>query len=323
MSSAFDQQFAYVAGAFGRGRLAPSILVVGDPEGLGASFARQVVRLVFCQGEEKPCGVCDACGRLDRDAHPDVYRIEPSRKSRVISVDQIRELIERLSQTSFAGGWKAALLLHADRMNPEAMNAFLKTLEEPPRWTLLILVTRVIQALLPTIVSRCQRINLGEPERPPQAPWKTELEEWLARGPSRGAVGQMARAAQLLGMLERIRESIERTERETSDGGGENGINSAEDETEEARRAARVARERGEMLRMIQLWQRDVLALKTGAPPEMLHFAHRLEALREQAAKESIAHLLRRVRAVDDANARLSNNLQPLAVFEAMVREGL
>lgn len=323
MSSAFDQQLAYVAGAFRRGRLASSLLVAGDPEGLGASFARQVIRLVFCEGEEKPCGVCDACRRLARDAHPDFYRIEPSRKSRVISVDQIRELIERLSQTSFAGGWKAALLLHADRMNPEAMNAFLKTLEEPPPRTLLVLVTRQIQALLPTIVSRCQRINLGEPERPPQASWKAELEDWLARGPSRGTVGQMARAAQLLDMLERVRESIEKEEQETADVGGVVDSESLDDETEEARRAARVARERGEMLRMIQLWQRDVLALKTGAPPETLHFSHRLDALREQAAKESVADLLRRVRAADDANGRLVNNLQPLAVFEALVREGV
>lgn len=72
-------------------------------------------------------------------------------------------LLPWLSDTAFAGGWKVVVLAGADRLTNEAANAFLKMLEEPPPKTLILLLTDAPQALLPTIRSRCQRIDLDEP----------------------------------------------------------------------------------------------------------------------------------------------------------------
>ena len=81
--------------------------------------------------------------------------IEPEKKSRVIAVDAVRALNHRIQTSSFAGGWKVAVIKYADRLNDQAANAFLKTLEEPPARTLLLLLTDAPQSLLPTVVSRC------------------------------------------------------------------------------------------------------------------------------------------------------------------------
>lgn len=333
--------------AHAKGRLAHAFLIVGSPEGDGRRLAEALVQLLFCDATEKPCGACDGCMRVARKDHPDVYWLEPMKKSRIFSVDQIRELNANLGRTSYVGSWKAAILLFADRMKTEAMNALLKTMEEPPGRTLLLLVTDQMQGLLPTIVSRCQRINLGERERPPDNGWRAELEAWLAEAGARGPLTAMARASRLLRLLERVKAEIEEDEkrRDEAEEGGE-GVSEDEDENEHeydeagavewrdreenvardvrvARIASRLIKERTAMLRTIQLWQRDVLACKMGAAESVLHFPDQSEILRKQAAECEVGALFARIRAVDEAQSRLGTNLNALMVLDAMVRAGV
>lgn len=107
------------------------------------------------------CGRCPACLALAAGRYPYLQRIVPRSKLRQITVDQMREL-ERVLFLKSAGELKAAVIRDADRMNVEAQNAFLKTLEEPANHTLLLLLSTLPGALLPTIVSRCQQIALFE-----------------------------------------------------------------------------------------------------------------------------------------------------------------
>ncbi len=93
--------------------------------------------------------------------HPDVVWLEGEGKRRSIHVDSMREeLVIPMSSTAFSGGWKVGVIVGADRMESAAANAFLKTLEEPPAKTLFILQTDSPDAIMPTIVSRSQRIDL-------------------------------------------------------------------------------------------------------------------------------------------------------------------
>ena len=322
------------------GRLAHSFLIVGSPDGRGLALAEELVRLLFCTAAQKPCHACEGCERVARRQHPDVYWLEPAKKSRILSVDQIRELNQRLGQTAYAGGWKVGALLHAERMNTEAMNALLNTMEEPPGRTPIILVTDQAQGLLPTIVSRCQRINLGEKERPADAPWRAELEAWLAEAGARGPVTALARAARLKNLLESVKDAIQEEEDAAEEALGEADVSGGEDVAEDedgddanevevsndvrdARVKARLVKERAAILRAIQLWQRDLLACRLGASDEALHYPWAGEALRRQSERVEVAVLLNRIRAVDDASRRLDRNLSDLLVLESLVLAGV
>lgn len=112
----------------------------------------------------------DLLGR-EPEGHPDIYRVAPLSKLRQIKIEQIRQLLASLYQTSRLGGWKVAIIAEADRLLPQAANAFLKTLEEPARRTVILLLTSAPDMLLPTIRSRCLaiRIRHGEDRQPPEA----------------------------------------------------------------------------------------------------------------------------------------------------------
>ncbi|MDZ4198463.1 MAG: hypothetical protein U1E27_04165, partial [Kiritimatiellia bacterium] len=128
--------------AMDAGRVAHAWILIGPPRGAGLVLAEAMLRQLFCVNSPLPCGECAGCRRVQEHAHPDIVWIEPESVSRQLKIDQIRTgVIAPLSQTAYEGGWKAVVMLYADRMNESAQNAFLKTLEEPPRKTLLLLLT--------------------------------------------------------------------------------------------------------------------------------------------------------------------------------------
>jgi DNA polymerase III subunit delta' len=107
----------------------------------------------------------------DKDQHPDWARVHPVEESKQIRIEQIRELGEELSLTSHQGGYKVGVISPADVLNRFAANALLKTLEEPPPRTVLILVVTQPSRLPATILSRCQRIRIAAPERSEAVAW--------------------------------------------------------------------------------------------------------------------------------------------------------
>ncbi|MFV0337892.1 MAG: hypothetical protein ACK5LK_06570 [Chthoniobacterales bacterium] len=109
--------------------------------------------------------------------HPDFHEIKPESKSRKIVVKQIRDLEHQLQRKSAAGGRKIAVIHQADRLQPEAANAFLKTLEEPPSGVHIFLTSAAPELLLETILSRCIRVELRLDTLPPLSPRETELRE--------------------------------------------------------------------------------------------------------------------------------------------------
>lgn len=326
------------------GRLAHAFLILGSPEGQGRQLALALAQLLYCTERVKPCGECDGCRRVAERTHPDVYWLEPEKKSRIIPVGDSNNrtkdpgirfrLLEPLSQTSYAGGWKVGIILWADRMKEQAANALLKTLEEPPRKTLLILVTDEPQNLLPTIVSRCQRLNLGERERPPEASWRPELEAWLAEAGGRGPLTVLARAARLRDMLDRIKASLDAEESEDEEdeaaseesedsAGGVDDDESVDREIRDARVQSRLNKERVDVLRAILFWQRDLLACRLGADEKSLHYPAARAVLEAQAAGLEVGVLQARIKAVEQARQRFDSNLNALLVLESMIQSGI
>lgn len=154
-----------------RERLPHALLVTG-PAGIGKlELARNFVNYVLCRSPEAnaPCSRCDACVQWRAGTYPDFREItlEEDDKGKLrqrIVVDQIRELSAEIGLTARQGGWKVALIQPADAMNVNAANSLLKTLEEPPKQSLLVLVTSRPAALPATIRSRCQQLAIPLPE---------------------------------------------------------------------------------------------------------------------------------------------------------------
>lgn len=143
------------------GRIANAYLFAG-PEGVGKRLAaRLFAQALNCSSSEAPCRECDSCAAIEGHRHPDVLLFSPERGSLTIGIDQVRSLKNAVSLRSAMGGYKVAIVAEADRMTQEAANALLKTLEEPPEKTTLILTTSQSDSLPRTIFSRCQRVPFG------------------------------------------------------------------------------------------------------------------------------------------------------------------
>jgi DNA polymerase-3 subunit delta' len=137
----------------------PGGLLFAGEEGVGKEMAaRAFVSALLCRapGSDGACGACPDCRLLASGGHPNLLRIVP--ETQFLRIDEIRALKEELSLKAFSDRPRAAILVPADRMTPQAANALLKTLEEPPPGTHLLLVAHRVSQVMPTIVSRCQRI---------------------------------------------------------------------------------------------------------------------------------------------------------------------
>ncbi len=300
--------------ALDSGRLAQAYLVVGAVLEQGVPFAHEALGRLFCGAEKKPCGACAACSQSKARRHPDAVWIEPERKSRIIDIESIRELQKLIGQTALAGGWKSVVLVGADRIGDAAANAFLKTLEEPPPRSLFLLLTDAPQAILPTILSRCQRLVLSTEPAALAEPWRSRLLDILATPLGDGLIGRLARATALGGLLEEIRKQAAEAEEART---GED----TDEETFKARVEARYRGMRSGVIRAMLLWYRDLLALVCGADSGRLcHEDRRGDAIRV-AGRLQYRLALENVRAVEGMQRQIHRNVnQDSAIFNAVNR---
>jgi DNA polymerase-3 subunit delta' len=162
-----EAQVAAIRRAVGRGRLAHAYLFTG-PAGVGKrTFAVELARALLC--EAKPagasldaCGRCAACVQVDARTHPDFFVAARPDDAQEFPVELMRDVCKSFALKSARGRGKVVLLDDADELNDEAANCFLKTLEEPPPQSVLVLIGSSPDRQLPTIVSRCQVVRFHE-----------------------------------------------------------------------------------------------------------------------------------------------------------------
>ncbi|GAB4281237.1 MAG: DNA polymerase III subunit delta' [Coriobacteriia bacterium] len=186
------------------GVVSHAYLFVG-PSGAGKkTAARAFACAVMC--DDDGCGACDACRRIRRGAHPDVRVVEPQGAATYL-VDQVRDLVHDIGMTPAEGPKKIYIVCRADAFNQQSANALLKTLEEPPEDTVLILLAPRPESVLPTIASRCQVVRF---ERiPPKVAVrliseKTGVDEKTAAAALAAAGGVPARAVEVVASPTRV-----------------------------------------------------------------------------------------------------------------------
>jgi DNA polymerase-3 subunit delta' len=280
-----DRAVRLLKGALARDHVHHAYLLAG-PEGVGKELlARTFAQAANCEAEDaaaRPCGACASCRGIERGNFPDVMFLLPqaemlsrgllsradleSAPSKEIRVDEVRALARRLSFMALRGRRKVAIVTPADAMNERAQNTLLKTLEEPPPGTTFLLVSANPDSLLPTIRSRCARVQLGP--IPEEALAARLLRDGVspaeARERAARAQGSFSRALAVQGEWRELLEEVE-------------GALAAPDE----RAALDLAEAHGDRDDALQLaeavhaWTRDLLVVQSGGAPESRELAGR------------------------------------------------
>jgi len=255
-----------------RGRLGHAYLFTGHQLEELESLARTLAKTLNCQKPVKTggvatdcCDVCPSCRKIDNDTHADMHWVRPESKSRVVTIEQMREMMREIQLKPTEAEYKVAIISAADRLNPQAANAFLKTLEEPPANSVLILLTTAPQRILETILSRCLRLNFSGDAAPPLDPAHSE---WLAQFGALAATEQKTLLGRyrlldaLLKKLGEIRTHVNesltaRSPLERYDD-VEKGLREKWEDELAAAIEAEYRRQRGDLLLLVQWWLRDV-----------------------------------------------------------------
>ncbi len=327
MAYTADKAFELISAAHARGRLAHAFLISGAHGSGKENLATRVIQLVNDGGKS---GGFDLFGEPIVVATPPLDDLEsgwvriirPRMKSRQIGVDEIRDLEHTLHLAAPGGACKVGVITEADRMNDKAANAFLKTLEEPPQNTLLLLLTANPQRLLPTVISRCTRLPLlgGQALL---ANGGAELVAALNAAAARGfgaPVAALHLKAAFTTFLAEFREAAEATAkaaekeevaayRDSTDG---KWLKERED-FHKAAAEAEYLDARNRLFDVLMAWMADLLRLKVNGGG--LDFPDSAPAMHGIAEAETENRLLKRMEALDALRRTLETNaFEPLAI---------
>jgi DNA polymerase-3 subunit delta' len=312
-----DHAIGLLQNALRTGRVHHAYLFVG-PAGTGRhDTAWAFAQALQCEdAQEDACGRCPPCVKSSRRVHPDIRWVEPREGRANIGIDQVRAIRSEVAYGPYEGKYRVYIVTPADRIPPEAQNAMLKLLEEPPPRTVFVLVAESPHALLPTVVSRLQPVRFHlVPADEIEGVLRTRLGVEPARARVLAALcgGRAALAARwaqtpdALSDRDRVVAHLLRVERE--------GLLAAQEAANE------FAGERDrlpELLDIALLWYRDLIVWQETASSRLLVNLDRLDEIRRLAPTLASDALRRRIEAIDQAKADLRRNVHPRLVLDTM-----
>jgi DNA polymerase-3 subunit delta' len=198
--------------AIDQDRVAHALLIRGVA-GIGKTrLATDYARRLLCQKPQagKACGQCTSCHLFDAGTHPDFLMLAPEEAGKAIKVDAIRQMTQEIALTPQYAGYRVVIIDQADALNGNAANALLKSLEEPPNGTVIVLVTDRPQQLPATVRSRCRNLSIGPIHSDMALQWLNQ-QGFVEDAPAllSTAAGSPLRAASLEGS-EAVKKRIER-----------------------------------------------------------------------------------------------------------------
>jgi len=331
------QAIALLERALDGDRLNHAYLFVGPARVGKAALARAFAQALNCSGEPRPCGQCRPCRLIARGVYPDFRLLQGGRSapegsgarasgggeraaSRSIGIEPIRELQREAALAPYEGHWKVYVVADAQFLTPEAANCLLKTLEEPPAHVLLILTADEPDALLPTIVSRCQQIRLAPvPTDELRAALRDRWQVEPARAEllARLAAGRPGWAIDILADPKPLEERATHLADLLALGRGTRNDRFAYAE----KLAQEYGRDPERVVRVLDLWLgwwRDLLLTQAGCE-EMVGNWDRLDDLRRRARLLSVQQIRAALRSVEATLTHLAQNVNPRLALEVLV----
>ena len=162
-----DLPVKYLEKVVDKERVSPCYLFYGGIKWIRKKVSYEFAKGLNCENKKdgKPCNLCDSCKKIEEGIHPDFFHIKPEGILAKIGIDRVREVKQRVYFSPLEGKWRVVLIEDAQGLTPEAANSLLKILEEPVSSTTFILLSPSMEFLLPTIVSRCERIRFSIPPK--------------------------------------------------------------------------------------------------------------------------------------------------------------
>lgn len=302
--------------AFQHDRVRHAYLIQG-PQSIGkTTFAKTIAQTLNCTQDNRPCGECRTCRLIAEEKHPDLHIVEADRIGGTLKIDQVRALQKKLAMRPFEGRYRVAILRRFNEAQAAAQNAILKTLEEPLGNVVLCLTVEEPSAILPTIFSRCQIINLRplaihETQDALQNHWEISEERAYALAHlSGGRIGWAVRCVEDEETLEFRQEVIDVLEEALKS-----------DRVQRFKLAEKLAKDRSQALMMLDFWQtywRDVLLLAAGSQSALVNIDREptMLTLGQNVGQDAAQEALEATRS---ASYQLLRNANPRLCLEVLM----
>ena len=303
-----EQAIAQLQGAIKSGRIAHAYLIEGDPGTGKRLLADAFAQTLQCEKQgPDACGSCRNCRQAAGRNHPDIISIVHE-KPNIISVDEIREqLVADVQVRPYSGKYKIYIMEDAQKMNAAAQNALLKTLEEPPEYAVLLLLTTNAQVLLETIRSRCVLIGLRSvPDELVEHYLMEHLQipDYQARLCLAFARGSIGRAMELASSDDFAQ--IRSTALMVASRAKEMDLTALSQAVKEA---SQYRLRIDDFLDILAVWFRDVLYFKATRSADHLIFREELQRISATARTSSYEGIEIILQAIETAKVRLSANV--------------
>ena len=307
----------YISSAVENNRVSHAYILNGERGSGKKMLANLFAMTLLCEtGDNEPCGKCHSCKQAESGNHPDIIRVSHE-KPNSISVDDIRTQVNNTVDIKpYQGPYKVYIIPQADMMTPQAQNAILKTIEEPPSYAVFLLLTENAETLLPTINSRCVMLklrNIKDTLIKKYLMENLEIPDYKADMCTAFAQGNMGRAIMLANSdhFNEIREEAVQLLKHIS-----------EMELNEIVAAVKnisvYKLEITDYLDIIMIWYRDVLLYKATKEIDKVVFKDQLQSIKEQARKSSYEGIELILESLEKAKARLKANVNFDLVMELL-----
>ena len=303
-----EEIIRHLKNAIEAGKISHSYIFTGEKGSGKKLLAGTFAATLQCEaGGTEPCQKCDSCKKAMGKNHPDIIMVSHE-KPGTITIDEIRDqVIHDVDIRPYYSPYKIYIIADADMMTPQAQNALLKTIEEPPEYAVIMLLTSNVDALLPTIQSRCVRLDLKVVddslvkkylmERLHVPDYQAEIDASFAQG-SIGRAKEAATSEEFSRMTEKALKILKY-------------VNTMEvyELSDEIKALSDEKQNISDYLDIFQFWFRDVLMFKATQEVDNLVFKQEINYIKEQASQRSYENLEKILEALEKTKVRLRANV--------------
>lgn len=293
--------------------------ILNGEKGVGKkTLASVVAKSLQCEsGEPDPCGKCKSCLQAETGNQPDIIWVKHE-KPNVISVDEIRtQIINDIDLKPYSSRYKIYIVPDSQMMNQQAQNALLKTLEEPPEYAVIMLLTNNVDKFLPTILSRCIVLNFKPVEPLHMMEYLVSnigVDQEKARFCTDFAQGNLGKAVRLAISPDynEIREDSVRLLRRISD-------MEMDEIIQAVKNMGKYKLDITDYIDIMTMWFRDILMVKISNSPNKIIFKHEFSIMKKQASRMSYEGIEKILEAMDKLKVRLEANVNFDIAMELML----